>query len=40
MSLVTMSGELARIDLRAVEYDLVIKTKRGKWVEVGVEGCH
>lgn len=34
MSLVTMSGEFARLSLPKVERDLVIRTRQGVWVEV------
>lgn len=34
MSLVTMSGELYRLELPLVERDVVLQTRDGVWVEV------
>lgn len=34
MSLVTMAGEFARVELPTVERDLVVRTRKGVWVEV------
>ena len=37
MGLVAMSGEIASVSIPRTDWELVLKTKRGEWVEVGVE---
>jgi len=37
MGLVAMSGEIASVAIPRTDWELIIKTKRGEWVEVGFE---